>query len=145
MARRSSASPTCPRQAHRRHRVGRLRDESYRTACGRHRIKTREVPEILLNNLFATYHGWRPCSAHMVALWMASLGCCLSLEMLDAFPASEPPEIVTRRTVFELRNCARTRHISRSGSHRPLANIDGHSKHACHKASALRRCTLIPP
>ena len=86
-------------------------------------LKRGEVPEILLNNLYRADHRWRRCSASTWWRWStASRGCCSLKEMLDAF-LRHRREIVTRRTVYELRKARERGHVL-EGLAIALANID---------------------
>jgi DNA gyrase subunit A len=85
-------------------------------------LKRGEVPEIVLNNLFAQTPMETVFGINMVALSTASRGCSRCKEMLDAF-LRHRREIVTRRTVFELRKARERGHIL-EGLAIALANID---------------------
>ncbi len=85
-------------------------------------LKRGEVPEILLNNLFAQTPMESVFGINMVALVDGQPRLLSLKEMLDAF-LRHRREIVTRRTVFELRKARDRGHIL-EGLAIALANID---------------------
>jgi len=109
-------------------RFGRLaRRVRTRTACGSSsKLKRGEVPEILLNNLFAADHDGKPCSASTWWPWSTVSRGLLSLkEMLDAFLRHRREN---RPRGAPCSNCAKARGNAatswRGLAIRPLANID---------------------
>jgi DNA gyrase subunit A len=85
-------------------------------------LKRGEVPEILLNNLFAQTQMEQVFGVNMVALVDGQPRLLSLKEMLDAF-LRHRREIVTRRTVYELRKARERGHIL-EGLAIALANID---------------------
>jgi DNA gyrase subunit A len=85
-------------------------------------LKRGEVPEILLNNLYAQTTMETVFGINMVALVDGQPRLLSLKEMLDAF-LRHRREIVTRRTVFELRKARERGHIL-EGLAIALANID---------------------
>ncbi|HEX3847789.1 MAG TPA: DNA gyrase subunit A, partial [Steroidobacteraceae bacterium] len=85
-------------------------------------LKRGEVPEILLNNLFAQTPMETVFGINMVALVEGQPRLLSLKEMLDAF-LRHRREIVTRRTVYELRKARERGHIL-EGLAVALANID---------------------
>jgi DNA gyrase subunit A len=85
-------------------------------------LKRGEVPEILLNNLFSQTPMETVFGINMVALVDGQPRLLSLKEMLDAF-LRHRREIVTRRTVFELRKARERGHIL-EGLAIALANID---------------------
>ncbi len=85
-------------------------------------LKRGEVPEILLNNLFAQTSMETVFGINMVALVDGQPRLLSLKEMLEAF-LRHRREIVTRRTVFELRKARERGHIL-EGLAIALANID---------------------
>jgi len=85
-------------------------------------LKRGEVPEILLNNLFAQTSMETVFGVNMVALVDGQPRLLSLKEMLDCF-LRHRREIVTRRTVFELRKARERGHIL-EGLAIALANID---------------------
>src|SRR5258707_5933794 len=85
-------------------------------------LKRGEVPEILLNNLYAQTTMEQVFGINMVALVEGQPRLLSLKEMLDAF-LRHRREIVTRRTVFELRKARERGHIL-EGLGIALANID---------------------
>jgi DNA gyrase subunit A len=85
-------------------------------------LKRGEVPEILLNNLFAQTPMETVFGINMVALVDGQPRLLSLKEMLDAF-LRHRREIVTRRTVYELRKARERGHIL-EGLSIALANID---------------------
>src|SRR5882724_6821950 len=85
-------------------------------------LKRGSVPEILLNNLFAQTTMETVFGINMVALVDGQPRLLSLKEMLDAF-LRHRREIVTRRTVFELRKARERGHIL-EGLAIALANID---------------------
>ena len=85
-------------------------------------LKRGEVPEILLNNLFAQTTMETVFGINMVALVDGQPRLLSLKEMLDAF-LRHRREIVTRRTVYELRKARERGHIL-EGLAIALANID---------------------
>jgi DNA gyrase subunit A len=85
-------------------------------------LKRGEVPEILLNNLFAQTPMETVFGINMVALVDGQPRLLSLKEMLDAF-LRHRREIVTRRTVYELRKARERGHIL-EGLAIALANID---------------------
>jgi DNA gyrase subunit A len=85
-------------------------------------LKRGEVPEILLNNLFAQTPMETVFGVNMVALVDGQPRLLSLKEMLDAF-LRHRREIVTRRTVYELRKARERGHIL-EGLAIALANID---------------------
>ncbi len=85
-------------------------------------LKRGEVPEILLNNLYAQTPMETVFGINMVALVDGQPRLLSLKEMLDAF-LRHRREIVTRRTVFELRKARERGHIL-EGLAIALANID---------------------
>jgi DNA gyrase subunit A len=85
-------------------------------------LKRGEVPEILLNNLFSQTTMETVFGINMVALVDGQPRLLSLKEMLDAF-LRHRREIVTRRTVFELRKARERGHIL-EGLAIALANID---------------------
>src|SRR5471032_2738103 len=85
-------------------------------------LKRGEVPEILLNNLYAQTPMEQVFGINMVALVDGQPRLLSLKEMLDAF-LRHRREVVTRRTVFELRKARERGHIL-EGLAIALANID---------------------
>jgi DNA gyrase subunit A len=85
-------------------------------------LKRGEVPEILLNNLFAQTEMAKVFGINMVALVDGQPRLLSLKEMLDAF-LRHRREVVTRRTIFELRKARERGHIL-EGLAVALANID---------------------
>jgi DNA gyrase subunit A len=85
-------------------------------------LKRGEVPEILLNNLYAQTPMETVFGINMVALVDAQPRLLSLKEMLDAF-VRHRREVVTRRTVYELRKARERGHIL-EGLAIALANID---------------------
>ena len=85
-------------------------------------LKRGEVPEILLNNLFSQTTMETVFGINMVALVDGQPRLLSLKEMLDAF-LRHRREIVTRRTVYELRRARERGHIL-EGLSIALANID---------------------
>ncbi|MBS0613689.1 MAG: DNA topoisomerase 4 subunit A, partial [Proteobacteria bacterium] len=85
-------------------------------------LKRGEVPEILLNNLFAQTPMETVFGVNMVALVDGQPRLLSLKEMLEAF-LRHRREVVTRRTVFELRKARERAHIL-EGLAIALANID---------------------
>ena len=85
-------------------------------------LKRGEVPEILLNNLFAQTPMETVFGVNMVALVDGQPRLLSLKEMLDAF-LRHRREVVTRRTIFELRKARDRGHIL-EGLAIALANID---------------------
>jgi len=85
-------------------------------------LKRGEVPEILLNNLFAQTPMETVFGVNMVALVEGQPRLLSLKEMLEAF-LRHRREVVTRRTVFELRKARERAHIL-EGLAIALANID---------------------
>jgi DNA gyrase subunit A len=85
-------------------------------------LKRGEVPEILLNNLYAQTPMETVFGINMVALVEGQPRLLSLKEMLDAF-LRHRREIVTRRTVYELRKARERGHIL-EGLSIALANID---------------------
>jgi DNA gyrase subunit A len=85
-------------------------------------MKRGEVPEILLNNLFAQTEMAKVFGVNMVALVDGQPRLLSLKEMLDAF-LRHRREVVTRRTIFELRKARERGHIL-EGLAIALANID---------------------
>jgi DNA gyrase subunit A len=85
-------------------------------------LKRGEVPEILLNNLYAQTPMETVFGINMVALVDGQPRLLSLKEMLDAF-LRHRREIVTRRTVYELRKARERGHIL-EGLSIALANID---------------------
>jgi DNA gyrase subunit A len=85
-------------------------------------LKRGEVPEVLLNNLFAQTPMETVFGINMVALVDGQPRLLSLKEMLDAF-LRHRREIVTRRTVYELRKARERGHIL-EGLSIALANID---------------------
>jgi DNA gyrase subunit A len=85
-------------------------------------LKRGEVPEILLNNLFAQTPMETVFGVNMVALVDGQPRLLSLKEMLDAF-LRHRREVVTRRTIFELRKARERGHIL-EGLAIALANID---------------------
>src|SRR6266404_2450348 len=85
-------------------------------------LKRGEVPEILLNNLYAQTTMEQVFGINMVALVDGQPRLLSLKEMLDAF-LRHRREVVTRRTVFELRKARERGHIL-EGLAVALANID---------------------
>jgi DNA gyrase subunit A len=85
-------------------------------------LKRGEVPEILLNNLFAQTPMETVFGINMVALVDGQPRILSLKEMLDAF-LRHRREIVTRRTVYELRKARERGHVL-EGLAIALANID---------------------
>jgi DNA gyrase subunit A len=85
-------------------------------------LKRGEVPEILLNNLFAQTQMEQVFGINMVALVDGQPRLLSLKEMLDAF-VRHRREVVTRRTVYELRKARERGHVL-EGLAIALANID---------------------
>src|SRR5271156_3695170 len=85
-------------------------------------LKRGEVPEILLNNLFAQTQMEQVFGINMVALVDGQPRLLSLKDMLDAF-LRHRREVVTRRTVYELRKARERGHIL-EGLAIALANID---------------------
>ena len=85
-------------------------------------LKRGEVPEILLNNLYAQTPMETVFGINMVALVDGQPRLLNLKEMLDAF-LRHRREVVTRRTVYELRKARERGHIL-EGLAVALANID---------------------
>ncbi len=85
-------------------------------------LKRGEVPEILLNNLYAQTPMEQVFGINMVALVDGQPRLLSLKEMLDAF-LRHRREVVTRRTVYELRKARERGHIL-EGLGVALANID---------------------
>ena len=85
-------------------------------------LKRGEVPEILLNNLYAQTPMEQVFGINMVALVDGQPRLLSLKEMLDAF-LRHRREIVTRRTVYDLRKARERGHIL-EGLAIALANID---------------------
>jgi DNA gyrase subunit A len=85
-------------------------------------LKRGEVPEILLNNLFAQTQMEQVFGINMVALVDGQPRLLSLKEMLDAF-LRHRREVVTRRTVYELRKARERGHVL-EGLAIALANID---------------------
>ena len=85
-------------------------------------LKRGEVPEILLNNLFAQTQMEQVFGINMVALVDGQPRLLSLKEMLEAF-LRHRREVVTRRTVYELRKARERTHIL-EGLAIALANID---------------------
>ena len=85
-------------------------------------LKRGEVPEILLNNLFAQTTMETVFGINMVALVDGQPRLLSLKEMLDAF-LRHRREVVTRRTVYELRKARERGHVL-EGLAIALANID---------------------
>jgi DNA gyrase subunit A len=85
-------------------------------------LKRGEVPEILLNNLYAQTPMEQVFGINMVALVDGQPRLLSLKEMLDAF-LRHRREVVTRRTVYELRKARERGHIL-EGLAIALANID---------------------
>src|SRR6202021_2262204 len=85
-------------------------------------LKRGEVPEILLNNLYAQTPMEKVFGVNMVALVDGQPRLLSLKEMLDAF-LRHRREVVTRRTIFELRKARERGHIL-EGLAIALANID---------------------
>jgi DNA gyrase subunit A len=85
-------------------------------------LKRGEVPEILLNNLFAQTQMEQVFGINMVALVDGQPRLLSLKEMLEAF-LRHRREVVTRRTVFELRKARERGHVL-EGLAIALANID---------------------
>ncbi len=85
-------------------------------------LKRGEVAEIVLNNLYAQTPMETVFGINMVALIDGQPRLCSLREMLDAF-LRHRREVVTRRTIFELRRARERAHIL-EGLAVALANID---------------------
>ena len=85
-------------------------------------LKRGEVPEIVLNNLYAQTQMETVFGINMVALRRRPAALLSLKEMLDAF-LRHRREVVTRRTVYELRKARERGHIL-EGLAVALANID---------------------
>src|SRR5271169_1063088 len=85
-------------------------------------LKRGEVAEIVLNNLYAQTPMETVFGINMVALIEGQPRLCSLREMLDAF-LRHRREVVTRRTIFELRRARERAHIL-EGLAVALANID---------------------
>ena len=85
-------------------------------------LKRGEVPEILLNNLYAQTPMEQVFGINMVALVDGQPRLLSLKEMLDAF-LRHRREVVTRRTVYELRKARERGHVL-EGLAIALANID---------------------
>jgi DNA gyrase subunit A len=85
-------------------------------------LKRGEVPEILLNNLFAQTQMEQVFGINMVALVDAQPRLLSLKDMLDAF-LRHRREVVTRRTVYDLRKARERGHVL-EGLAVALANID---------------------
>jgi DNA gyrase subunit A len=85
-------------------------------------LKRGEVPEILLNNLFAQTQMEQVFGINMVALVDGQPRLLSLKDMLDAF-LRHRREVVTRRTVYELRKARERGHVL-EGLAIALANID---------------------
>jgi DNA gyrase subunit A len=85
-------------------------------------LKRGEVPEILLNNLFAQTQMEQVFGINMVALVDGQPRLLSLKDMLDAF-LRHRREVVTRRTVFDLRKARERGHVL-EGLAVALANID---------------------
>ena len=110
-------------KVHRRHRLRGLRDESDKDGMRVViELKRGEVPEVVLNNLYqadADGDGVR----HQHGGSAGRPAALLDLkELLDAF-LRHRREVVTRRTVFELRKARERAHVL-EGQAIALANID---------------------
>ncbi len=85
-------------------------------------LKRGEVPEVVLNNLFKNTQLQDTFGMNMVALLDGQPRLCNLKMMIDAF-VSHRREIVTRRTVFELKKARDRGHVL-EGLAVALANID---------------------
>ena len=85
-------------------------------------LKRGEVPEVVLNNLFKNTQLQDTFGMNMVALLDGQPRLCNLKMMIDAF-VSHRREIVTRRTVFELKKARERGHVL-EGLAVALANID---------------------
>ena len=85
-------------------------------------LKRGEVPEVVLNNLYKNTQLQDTFGMNMVALLDGQPRLCNLKVMLDAF-VSHRREIVTRRTVFELKKARERGHVL-EGLAVALANID---------------------
>ena len=85
-------------------------------------LKRGEVPEVVLNNLYKNTQLQDTFGMNMVALLDGQPRLCNLKMMLDAF-VSHRREIVTRRTVFELKKARERGHVL-EGLAVALANID---------------------
>jgi DNA gyrase subunit A len=103
--------------------IGDIRDESDKSGMRAVlELKRGEVPEVVLNNLYKLTQLQDTFSMNMVALVDGQPRVLNLKQMLDAFLAHRR-EVVTRRTVFELRE-ARSRGHVLEGLAVALANID---------------------
>ena len=85
-------------------------------------LRRNEVPEVVLNNLYQQTQMGTVFGINMVALLDGRPRCMNLKELLDAF-IDHRREVVTRRTVFELRKARERAHIL-EGQAVALANID---------------------
>jgi DNA gyrase subunit A len=85
-------------------------------------LRRNEVPEVVLNNLFQQTQMGTVFGINMVALLDGRPRCMNLKELLEAF-IDHRREVVTRRTVFELRKARDRAHIL-EGQAVALANID---------------------
>lgn len=103
--------------------ISALRDESDKDGM-RMVIELRrgEVPEVILNNLYAQTQLQTVFGINMVALQKGQPGLFNLYQMLDAF-INHRREVVTRRTIYELRKAREKAHVL-EGLAIALANID---------------------
>ncbi|HFB66216.1 MAG TPA: DNA gyrase subunit A [Aeromonadales bacterium] len=103
--------------------ISALRDESDKDGM-RMVIELRrgEVPEVILNNLYAQTQLQTVFGINMVALQNGQPGLFNLFQMLDAF-INHRREVVTRRTIYELRKAREKAHVL-EGLAIALANID---------------------
>ncbi len=85
-------------------------------------LRRNEVPEVVLNNLYQQTQMGTVFGINMVALLDGRPRCMNLKELLEAF-IDHRREVVTRRTVFELRKARERAHIL-EGQAVALANID---------------------
>lgn len=85
-------------------------------------LRRSEVPDVILNNLFAQTQMQNVFGINMVALVNGQPKTLSIKEMLDAF-IDHRREVVTRRTIYELRKARERAHIL-EGLSIALANID---------------------
>ena len=85
-------------------------------------LRRNEVPEVVLNNLYQQTQMGTVFGINMVALLDGRPRCMNLKELLDAF-IDHRREVVTRRTVFELRKARERAHIL-EGQAVALVNID---------------------
>jgi DNA gyrase subunit A len=85
-------------------------------------LRRNEVPEVVLNNLYQQTQMQSVFGINMVALLDGRPRCMNLKELLDAF-VDHRREVVTRRTVFELRKARERAHLL-EGLAVALANID---------------------